>query len=60
MAMKKKYPGKIFIEAQNERAIRQGLDGLIDVNIKKINRLEHEDYTNLFVVKEVEQAQFRN
>jgi len=29
------------------------------LNIKKITRLEHEEYTNLFVIKEVEQAQFK-
>ena len=39
MAMKKKYPGKIFIEAVDEKTIRQGLQGLIDINVKKINRL---------------------
>ncbi len=32
---------------------------MIDVNVRKINRLEHEDYTNLFVVREAEQAQFK-
>ena len=51
MAMKKKYPGKIFVEAHNEKVIRDGLNGFIDVNLRKINRLQHEDYTNLFVTK---------
>lgn len=39
MAMKKKYPGKIFIEAANERVIREGLEGFIDVNPKKVTKL---------------------
>jgi hypothetical protein len=29
------------------------------VNLGKISALEHEDYTNLFVIKEAEQAQFK-
>ena len=39
MAMKKKYPGKIFIEAANEKIIREGLLGFIDVSNKKITKL---------------------
>lgn len=58
MAMKKKYPGKIFIEAANEKIIREGLLGFIDVSNKKITKLQHEDYINLFVVKETDQINF--
>lgn len=39
MSMKKKYPGKIFVEAADEKAIRLGLAGFIDVSNKKVTKL---------------------
>ncbi len=51
MAMKKRHPGKIFVEAANEKDIKQSLYGFIDVNLGKILKFQHEDYTNLFVAK---------
>jgi len=36
LALKKKYPGKIFVEAQSELAVKQSLEGFIDVNTKRI------------------------
>lgn len=36
MALKKKYPGKIFVEAANEKIIRESFDGFIDANLGKI------------------------
>ena len=35
MSMKKKYPGRILVEAFNERDIRESLDGFNNVNLGK-------------------------
>eukprot|EP00919_Chromeraceae_sp_WS-2016_P012346 GHVR01028813.1.p3 GENE.GHVR01028813.1~~GHVR01028813.1.p3 ORF type:complete len:101 (-),score=5.89 GHVR01028813.1:2274-2576(-) len=51
LSLKKKYPGKIFIEAQCEKDIRDSLEGFIDINLHKIQPLDHESYSNLFVGK---------
>ena len=40
MALKKKYPGKIFIEAENEKCIKQSLQGFIDVNIARVTPMD--------------------
>ena len=46
LSMKKKYPGRILVEAFNERDIRESLDGFNNVNLsnKKIVELELENY----------------
>lgn len=41
LALKKKYPGKIFVEAPSEQAVKDSLDGFIDVNIKKITPMDN-------------------
>ncbi len=48
MAMKKKYPGKIFIQAQNQKVIKESLQGFIDVNTGRITPMDHEFYSSLF------------
>ena len=41
MALKKKYPGKLFIEAQNEKVIKESLQGFIDINTARVTPLDH-------------------
>lgn len=41
MALKKKYPGKLFIEAQNEKAIKESLQGFIGINTARVTPLDH-------------------
>lgn len=36
LAMKKKFPGKIFVEAYDEKSIRDSLEGFVDINLGKI------------------------
>jgi hypothetical protein len=59
LALRKKYPGKIFIEGPSENAIRASLEGFIDVNTKKIVPMDNEFYSNLFEAKEVKDIQFK-
>lgn len=40
MALKKKYPGKIFIEALNEKAVKDSLQGFIDCNVARVNAMD--------------------
>jgi len=46
--MKKKFPGKIFVEAYDEKSIKESLQDFIDINWTKIQILDHESYRNLF------------
>ena len=41
MALKKKYPGKIFVEANSEKAVKESLQGFIDVNIARVTPMDH-------------------
>lgn len=59
LALKKKYPGKIFVEAPSEAAIRKSLEGFIDVNTKKIVPMDNDFYSTLFDVKETKDIQFK-
>lgn len=60
LALKKKYPGKLFIEAPNENDIKLSLDGFIDVNSKKITPLDNDFYANLFEAEETREVQFKD
>lgn len=60
LALKKKYPGKIFVEAPSEQAVKESLDGFIDVNIKKVTPMDNEFYSNLFEAKETRDIQYKN
>ena len=51
MSLKKKYPGKIFIEAQSEKDVKDSLQGFIDVNVGRVTAMDHEFYSSLFEVK---------
>ena len=59
LAIKKKYPGKIFIEAPSEQAVKESLDGFIDINIKKITPMDNEFYSNLFEAKQTRDIEFK-
>lgn len=59
LALKKKYPGKIFVEAPGENQVRSSLEGFIDVNTKKIIPMDNEFYSNLFEAKQVKDIQFK-
>lgn len=48
LALKKKYPGRIFVEAPSEQAVRESLEGFIDVNTKKVTPMDNEFYSSLF------------
>ena len=41
MALKKKYPGKLFIEALSDKAIKQSLEGFIDINTGRITPMDN-------------------
>lgn len=60
MALKKKYPGKIFIEAESEKAIKESLNGFIDINTGRIIPMDHEFYSSLFEVKEKKEVHFED
>ena len=60
MALKKKYPGKIFIEAQNEKAIKQSLHGFIDCNVARVNAMDTQFYSSLFEAKENKEVQLKD
>lgn len=50
IALKKKFPGRIFVEAYEERHIYESLEGFNDVHLgKKIVLLGHDNYASLFV-----------
>ena len=51
LALKKKYPGRIFVEAPSEQAVRESLEGFIDVNAKKVTPMDNEFYSSLFEAK---------
>ena len=59
MALKKKYPGKLFIEAENEKVIKESLQSFIDVNTSRVTPMDHEFYANLFEAKESKQVQWK-
>jgi transcription antitermination factor NusG len=59
MALKKKYPGKLFIEAANEKAIKDSLQGFIDVNVARVTPMDHEFYSSLFEAKENKEVQYK-
>lgn len=59
MALKKKYPGKIFIEAQNEKVIRESLEGFIDINAGRITPMDNDFYSSLFEAKETKEITFK-
>lgn len=48
-SMRKKYPGKIFVEAFSEKDIRDSLEGFNDVGLgRNMIQLDKEGYTELF------------
>lgn len=44
----KKFPGKLFLEAFEERHIRESLEGFVDLNLGKIVAFDSESYGHLF------------
>lgn len=58
-SFKKKYPGKIFIEAATEKDVRDSLDGFVDVNLGQIRMMDEESYSSLFDLKEEAIISFR-
>lgn len=49
LAMKKKFPGKIFIEAFHEKDVHDSLDGFNYVNLsRKLLELDADAYADLF------------
>ena len=59
LAMKKKFPGKIFVEAYHEKDIRSSVDNFIDINLSKIQPFDSESYRNLFLIKKDNSANFK-
>ena len=59
LSLKKKYPGKIFVQAPSEAAIKNGLEGFIDVNTKKITPMDSDFYSSLFEAKETKDITFK-
>ena len=59
LALKKKYPGRLFVEAPSEAAIREGLEGFIDINTKKITPMDNDFYSSLFEAKETKDVTFK-
>jgi hypothetical protein len=59
LAIRKKYPGKIFVEADNEQAVKESLEGFIDVNAKKVTEMDNDFYSSLFEAKEAKTVPFK-
>lgn len=60
MALKKKYPGRIFIEAKDQKAVKNSLQGFIDCNVSRVTPLDHESYANLFEIDERKEVSFKD
>ena len=59
MALKKKYPGKIFIQAANEKVIKESLESFIDINSGRITPMDNDFYSTLFEAKETKEITFK-
>lgn len=50
-ASKKKHPGKIFVEAQNDKDVKNSLEGFTNININSVKEVEYETYCSIFEVE---------